>query len=140
MDRILVGTTRHNSVNLDKGNIRHSGESIIQQGDHRDILYKVMQGTVSLYMNYGTENEYLLGVYTTGKCFGVYNCYADRPSPYSAIADEDTVIMEIPKDELHSYLALNPKNAEEALISLSNQISLAMKRIEMINEELMKKQ
>lgn len=117
-----------------------SGKSIIQQGDHRDILYKVMQGTVSLYMNYGTENEYLLGVYTTGKCFGVYNCYADRPSPYSAIADEDTVIMEIPKDELHSYLALNPKNAEEALISLSNQISLAMKHIEMINEELIQKQ
>jgi CRP-like cAMP-binding protein len=56
------------------------------------------------------------------------------------IADEDTIVMEIPKDALHSYLALNPKNAEEALISLSNQISLVMKHIEMINEELMKKQ
>ena len=53
---------------------------------------------------------------------------------------ENELVVEIPKDELHSYLALNPKNAEEALISLSNQISLAMKHIEMINEELMKKQ
>ena len=44
------------------------------------------------------------------------------------------------EQQLHSYLALNPKNAEEALISLSNQISLAMKHIEMINEELMEKQ
>ncbi len=114
----------------------NSGESIIQQGDNRDILYKVMQGTVSLYINHETDDEYLLGVYTTEKCFGVYNCYADRPSPYSAIADEDTVVMEIPKDELHNYLALNPKNAEEALISLSKQISLVMKHIEMINEEL----
>ena len=45
--------------------------------------------------------------------------------------------MEIPKGELHNYLALNPKNAEEALVSLSNQISLAKKHIEMINEELL---
>ena len=28
MERILVGTTRHNSVNLDKGNIRHSGSGV----------------------------------------------------------------------------------------------------------------
>ena len=48
--------------------------------------------------------------------------------------------MEIPKDELHNYLALKPKNAEEALISLSNQVSLAMKHIEMINEELTRNQ
>ena len=117
-----------------------NGESIIQQGNNQDRLYKVMQGSVSLYSNYGTDNEYLLGVFTTGKSFGIYSCYTDRPSPYTAIANEDTVVMEIPKDELHSYLALNPKNAEEALMGLSNQISLAMKHIEMINEELMRRQ
>ena len=116
-----------------------NGESIIQQGNNQDKLYKVMQGTGSLYSNYGTENEYLLGVFTTGKSFGIYSCYTDRPSPYTAIADEDTVVMEIPKDERHSYLALNPKNAEEALMGLSNQISLAMKHIEMINEELVRR-
>ena len=114
----------------------NKGGIIVHQGDTGDILYRVMQGTVSLYIDYGTENEYLLGVCGVGKCFGAYNCYSGRPSSYSAVADEDAVVMEVPKDELHSYLALNPKNAEEILAGMSKQITLAMKHVEMLNEEL----
>ncbi len=121
----------HTMTKFDKG------ETIIKQGEKSDVLYKVMQGSVALYVDYGTENEYLLAVYATGKCFGLYNCYTDQPSPYAAVAEEDTVVMEIPEDELHTYLSLNPKNAEEMLNGMTKQISLMMKHVEMLKEELM---
>ena len=34
MERILVGTTRHNCVNLDKGNVRHSGSGVTVIGSN----------------------------------------------------------------------------------------------------------
>jgi len=46
--------------------------------------------------------------------------------------------MEIPENELHTYLSLNPKNAEEMLNGMTKQISLMMKHVEMLKEELMR--
>lgn len=34
MERILIGTTRHNCVNLDKGNVRHSGGGVTVIGSN----------------------------------------------------------------------------------------------------------
>ena len=137
----LVVNLIHAIENTYKEQIRtmtrfNAGDCIIRQGDVNEELLKVMQGTVSLYVDHGTENEYLLGVITAGKCFGAYNCYSADPSPYSAIADEDAVIMEVTKNDIRSYLALNPRNAEDMIAGMSRQISLAMKHVEMLNEEL----
>ncbi|MBE5901512.1 MAG: 2-dehydropantoate 2-reductase [Lachnospiraceae bacterium] len=119
-----------------KPQIKYStGEVILKQGELNPNLYKIMQGNVSLYTDYGTENEYLIGVCSLGKCFGEYSCFSGRPSTYSVVADEDTIVMEIPKSDLHNFISINPKNAEEIFGSMAKQIALLSKHIEMLKNE-----
>ena len=109
------------------------GDVIIRQGEVTPILYKIVQGNVSLYMNYKEENEYLICVYGIGKCFGEYSCFSGKQNPYSVVANDDTIVMEIPKNELHQFISINPKNAEEIFASMAQQLALVSKHIEMAN-------
>lgn len=110
-------------------------ETVIEQGKVCDCIYKVMQGSVTLYIDKGLETEYLIGAYSEGKCFGQYSCLSGRPNPFTAVADVDSVIMEIPKSDVHNYISINPKNAEEMLTDMSKQMALMSKHIEMLRKE-----
>jgi 2-dehydropantoate 2-reductase len=108
------------------------GDVIVRQGEVSSTLYKVMQGNVSLYLNYEEENEYLICVYGIGKCFGEYSYFSGKLNPYSVVANEDTIVMEIPKNEFHQFISINPKNAEEIFASMAQQLALVSKHIEMV--------
>ncbi len=110
-------------------------ETVIEQDQVCECIYKVMQGSVTLYIDKGLETEYLIGAYSEGKCFGQYSCLSGRPNPFTAVADVDTVIMEIPKSDVHNYISINPKNAEEMLTDMSKQMALMSKHIEMLRKE-----
>lgn len=116
--------------------VRYEDEVVVEQGDVCPCIYRVVQGAVTVVMNRGQEDEYFVGIYNEGKCFGEYSCLAGKPNPFSVVACKDSVVMEIPKGDIHNYLAMNPKNAEEMLTSLSNQIALMMKHIELLNGEI----
>ena len=55
MERILVGTTRHNSVNLDKGNIRHSGSGVTFIGSNTNS--SCADDIVGVFNKSGLESE-----------------------------------------------------------------------------------
>ena len=88
-----------------------------------------------IYHDYGTENEYLIGISAQDKCFGEYGCFSGNPSTYTALANEDTIVMEIPKSDLHHFISLNPRNAEEIFGSMAKQIAMLSKNIEMLRNE-----
>lgn len=112
------------------------GDVVIEQGDVSPCIYKVMQGRVLLSMNREQQDEYFIGIYGEGKCFGIYSCLAGMPSRYSAVAEGDVVIMQIPKNEIHNYISINPKNAGMMMTALANQMALMFKHIELLNEDL----
>ncbi|MBO4336978.1 MAG: 2-dehydropantoate 2-reductase [Lachnospiraceae bacterium] len=111
------------------------GEVILKQGDKNPSLFKVMQGNVSLYTNYGSDKEYFIGIYGQGKCFGEYSCFSGNPTPYTVVANEDTIIMEIPKSDLHNFISINPKNAEEIFGSMAQQLAMISKHVELLNNK-----
>lgn len=43
--------------------------------------------------------------------------------------------MEIPKSDLHHFISLNPRNAEEIFGSMAKQIAMLSKNIEMLRDE-----
>ena len=100
-----------------------------------DCVYKVMQGSVSLYTDYQTEKEYLFGVYATDRFFGECSCLSNQPNLFTVVANEDTIVMRIPKDEVHNYISVNPLNAESMLKDLSRQTAMLVKNIEMVKGE-----
>lgn len=110
-------------------------EVIIHSGDMCDCVYKVMQGSVSLYTDYQTEKEYLFGVYAADRFFGECSCLSNQPNLFTVVANEDTIVMRIPKDEVHNYISVNPLNAESMLKDLSRQTAMLVKNIEMVKGE-----
>ena len=48
------------------------------------------------------------------------------------IANENTIVMEIPENELHGYISVNPINAEEMMRTMSQQTAMMIKHIEML--------
>lgn len=69
-------------------------------------MYKIVSGRAALYLQYGTENEYLIGVLSDGKCFGEVSVLTGKPSPYSVVAISDIMVMRIGQTGLK---ALFPK-------------------------------
>jgi CRP-like cAMP-binding protein len=70
-----------------------------------------------------------------GHCFGEYSALSGNPNPYTVVANEDTVILQIPEQDIHNYLAMNPKNSMEVIKSMSRQIAVATKHIELLTQE-----
>ncbi|MCR5773818.1 MAG: 2-dehydropantoate 2-reductase [Lachnospiraceae bacterium] len=111
----------------------NAGDIIVREGEDDPTLYKVMHGSVGLYLNHGKENEYLLGINAKGSSFGEYSCFSGKASPYTAIAEEETIVMAIPKKDVHNYICLNPRNAEELFTTMSNKVAMLSKHIGLLN-------
>jgi len=48
---------------------------ILREGERKDEMYKIVSGKAAVYINYGKENEYLLGI-----CTEQYQkCACDHP-------------------------------------------------------------
>jgi CRP-like cAMP-binding protein len=110
-------------------------EVVLEQGTSNSCLYRVLQGSVTRFMNYGTDREYLVSICGEGHCFGEYSALSGNPNPYTVVANEDTVILQIPEQDIHNYLAMNPKNSMEVIKSMSRQIAVATKHIELLTQE-----
>lgn len=108
---------------------------VLEQGTSNSCLYRVLQGSVTRFMNYGTDREYLVSICGEGHCFGEYSALSGNPNPYTVVANEDTVILQIPEQDIHNYLAMNPKNSMEVIKSMSRQIAVATKHIELLTQE-----
>ncbi len=112
------------------------GDVVMQQGETSPCIYKVVQGSVLLSMNRGQRDEYFIGIHGEGQNFGMYSCLTGTPNRYTAVAQGDTVIMQIPKSEIHSYISINPRNAEQMMRALADQMSLMVKHIELLNVDM----
>ena len=113
----------------------HRDDIIIRQGDKSDYVYKVMHGSVSLYSDYASCKEYLFGVYAKDRFFGEYSCFTNQSNLFTVVANEDTIVMKIAKQDIHQYISINPQNAESMIRDLSRQTAMLLKNVEMIIEE-----
>ena len=70
---------------------------IFAQGDTRHHLYKIMSGTIGLYLNYGRADEHLVGVTSAPRYIGMMNAFADQPSTYTAVALSKVMVLPLLK-------------------------------------------
>ena len=100
-------------------------EVIIREGETYEEMYKIVSGRAALYLQYGTENEYLIGVLSDGKCFGEVSVLTGKPSPYSVVAISDIMVMRIGAGRFESFISQNP-----------NSIVMLKANVGMMSEEL----
>ncbi|MGN0552907.1 MAG: cyclic nucleotide-binding domain-containing protein [Oscillospiraceae bacterium] len=109
---------------------------IIHEGEIYEEMFKIISGRAALYLQYGTENEYLIGVLSDGKCFGEVSVLTGNPSPYSVVAVSDIMVMRIGADRFESFISQNPRNTAEIMKNMANSIVMLKANVGMMSEEL----
>ena len=114
---------------------------ILREGELRDEMYKIVSGKVAVYINYGKENEYLLGILGEQQCFGELGILCRQPSMYTVVAVYDVLAMRISLDEFSGFLKNNNKNAINVIrnlswcmINLKGNLDLVLDELANLNE------
>lgn len=111
-------------------------EIILHQGDSEKNLYKVLTGKVILYVNYGLEDEYLMGVLSFPQCFGEMSVLIGEPSSYTAVALMETTVLKVPEDNFETFIKGDHNNAMSIMKTMAKNLSLANMNIKMLVDEL----
>ena len=117
--------------------IRAAADSvIIREGDETTDLYKIVSGKAICYLQYGTDNEYLLGSLNEGASFGEYSILNEKPALYTVVAFTDMLLLRIQKDEFQKFIEMNPMNAIEIMRAQTKMLERLKINVNMLNEEL----
>ena len=83
------------------------GTTILTENEVNMDMYKIISGSVELYVGYGTENESLLGILSKGSYFGEIGLFAQKPAIYTVIAYSDVTVLRITMSDIDDYIKTN---------------------------------
>ncbi len=106
-----------------------AGEIIIWEGDPPDWLYVVAKGKVKVLKHASSGKELILAIFPPGNVFGEVAVFDGIPYPASAIAQVDTTVLGISKNDLLSFLSQNPSVALKIINLLGGRIRDAHDRL-----------
>ena len=109
---------------------------IIREGDTSNVMYKILSGKVAVYLNYGQENEYLLGILSKQQCFGELEILCKKPSMYTVVAVYDVLLMQITEDEFDAFIRNNSRNASSIIRTLAHEVVNLKVNLDMVMQEL----
>lgn len=115
-------------------------EVIIQEGRSYDEMYKIISGSVAVYMRYGEEDEHLLGIYSKSRCFGEINVFSRQPCIYTVVAYNEVLLMRITKDSMEEFIKRYPGNAIDIMQNMVRSFELMQKNIDLLLDEIYEKQ
>ncbi|MBQ4166553.1 MAG: Crp/Fnr family transcriptional regulator [Oscillospiraceae bacterium] len=110
-------------------------EIIIREGERCNALYKILSGSVALYLHYGEENEYLIGAAGESKCFGEVSMLAGRPSPYTVVAIKDAMVMQVTEDQFESFIIKNTHNAIEIMKNMAKSVVMLSADLDLMADD-----
>lgn len=85
------------------------GEVIFREGDFQDTFYKVISGTVQIYLGYGSPEAKLITTLSAGEFFGEMGVIETKSRSATVVAgDEEVVTEEYTSDDLNSFFQENP--------------------------------
>ena len=105
---------------------------ILHEGKPNNHLYIVNSGSVVLYLNYGTPDEYIIGICGKNKIFGEESMLTGSPSRYTAVTFEECEIVWLDEKMLMSFFKDCPAMAMNLLkrFAKSNKMySESLKRL-----------
>mgnify|MGYP002074075222 FL=1 len=118
----------------------YADEVILQEGEVYHEMYKIVYGSVAVYVRYGQPDEHLIGIYSKSKCFGEVHVLSDQPSIYTIIAYDEVLLMRITKDSLEEFIRSNPRNAIDIMQNMVHTYTLMQKNIALLLDDINEKQ
>ena len=120
--------------------IFYEDEIIIREGEIYHEMYKIVSGSVAVYLRYGEKDEHLIGIISKSKCFGELHVLSKQPSIYTVIAYDEVLLMRITKDSLEEFIANNPRNAIDIMQNMVHTNLLMQKNIDLLLDDIYEKQ
>lgn len=100
------------------------GSMILSQGDQGDALFLIRSGQVKVSVVAEDGREVILSVLGAGSFFGELALLDDAPRSAHVIAMEDTVLLQLHREDFRSRLKLSP----ELSVSLLRELSQRLRR------------
>ena len=98
-------------------------EVIFKDGIYQNWMYSISEGSVDIYSGYGTSDEKKLITLTKGQFFGEIGMIALMPRTATAVAAEESVVLEqISHEDFEDYLMNHPENIQPIMSSVSRRI------------------
>lgn len=126
------------SMNMEQAKLRkfQTGDIIMREGEIYDEMYKVVSGSVEVYIRYGERDEHLIGIYSKSKCFGELNVLSDQAAIYTVVAFDEVLLMRITKEYLEEFIRNNPRNAIEIMKNMVHTTTVMQKNISLLLDDL----
>ncbi len=109
---------------------------ILRETEQHPYMYKILSGSVALYINYGQKDEYLVGVLAKSRVFGEIGLLCDKPNIYTAVANERTTVMTIDERNLGDFIAGNHVETLNIMRNMANIIQALRANVSMLSMEL----
>ncbi|MBQ4432322.1 MAG: cyclic nucleotide-binding domain-containing protein, partial [Synergistaceae bacterium] len=97
---------------------------------------KIVSGRALCFVNYGTDDEYLLGSLKEGKTFGEYSLLTGKPGIYTVTAYTDMLLMRIGRGDFTKFIETNAGNSVNIMQNMAAMMNVMKVNIDMLNGEL----
>ncbi|HEY1802627.1 MAG TPA: Crp/Fnr family transcriptional regulator [Terriglobales bacterium] len=99
-----------------------AGTMLFIAGEHVTGLFVVVSGKIRTFQQNAEGREQVMHVDTTGATIGDVPVFDDGPYPASAIAEEDTEVLFIPKQDIRTFCLEHPRFALKALKLMAERV------------------
>ena len=113
-----------------------AGDIIFKEKELHPYMYKVLNGSVALYVNYEEDHENVLGILKENRFFGEISMLTGRPQVYTAVALNDVLLMSVNEEQLESFLSENRGNTLGIMKSMARIIVTQNLNISMLMEDI----
>ncbi|MDD3902424.1 MAG: cyclic nucleotide-binding domain-containing protein [Sphaerochaeta sp.] len=108
---------------------------LYEQGSPCSSMFLLREGTVGLYLNYHTPQQFqLFEISRSGSSLGEMGLFDAEPRNATAVALSDCTLVEISQENFPSFIEAHPEETKQMILDLSQRFKMAIQEVK--NEQL----
>ncbi|HOE85074.1 MAG TPA: cyclic nucleotide-binding domain-containing protein [Sphaerochaeta sp.] len=106
------------------------GMVIYTQGTPCTTMFLLREGTVALYLNYHTPQQFELAqISRPGSSLGEMGLFEEYPRSATAVALTDCTLVEIDRENFSPFIAAHPEETVQIILDLSHRFRSAIEEV-----------
>ncbi|MBG0767732.1 Crp/Fnr family transcriptional regulator [Sphaerochaeta halotolerans] len=115
---------KHPEFEVQKGTI------IYEQGSSCSSMFLLKSGTVGLYLNYHTPQQFqLFEISKPNSSLGEMGLFEQEPRNATAVALSDCQLVEISQENFPTFIASHPEATKQIILDLSQRFKMAIQEV-----------
>ncbi|WP_320129785.1 cyclic nucleotide-binding domain-containing protein [uncultured Sphaerochaeta sp.] len=103
---------------------------IYEQGSPCSTMFLLRSGTVGLFLNYRTPEQFeLVEIARPGSSLGEMGLFAGEPRNATAVAMTDCVLVEISEAKFPAFIEAHPEETRQIVLDLSQRFKMAIQEV-----------